>query len=284
MVEKKLPDTLEVRRGVIDPTNMAISVRRQCELVGLNRSTWYYAPKPESEENLRVMRLLDEQYTRTPFDGWPRMTAYLRGQGEEINHKRVQRLRQVMGLQAVYPKPRTTVSAPGHQVYPYLLRGLAITHPRQVWSADITYIPMIRGFMYLMAILDWFSRYVIVWRVSNTLDGRFCLDALADAFQQGRPEIFNTDQGVQFTAQQFTAMVEAAGVRMSMDGRGRALDNVFVERLWRTVKYEEIYVYSYETGGALQDGLGRYFGFYNTERPHQSLGYRVPAVVHFRSQ
>lgn len=268
---------------MIEPSAGTISLRRQCELVGLSRSTWYYEPMPESEENLRVMRLIDEQYTRTPFYGWPRMTAYLRGHGEGINHKRVQRLMQVMGLQAVYPKPRTTVSAPGHQVYPYLLRGLAITHPNQVWSADITYIPMVRGFMYLMAILDWFSRYVLAWRVSNTLDGRFCLEALEEAFQRGRPEIFNTDQGVQFTAHQFTAMVEGAGVQMSMDGRGRAFDNIFVERLWRSVKQEDIYLHQYETGGALQGGLQRYFMFYNDERPHQSLGYRVPAVVHFRA-
>jgi putative transposase len=241
-------------------------------------------PVPESEENLRVMRLLDEQYTRTPFYGWPRMTAYLRGQGEEVNHKRVYRLMQVMGLQAVYPKPRTTVAEPGYAVYPYLLRGLAILRPNQVWSADMTYIPMAHGFMYLMAILDWFSRYVITWRVSNTLDGWFCFEALQDALSQGKPEIFNTDQGVQFTAQAFTSLLEHNGVRVSMDGRGRALDNVFVERLWRTVKYEEIYLHVYATGEELQNGLMRYFGFYNHERPHQSLGYRVPAVVHFGAQ
>lgn len=258
-----------------------ISIRRQCELVGLNRSTWYYQAAPETEENLRVMRLIDEQYTRTPFYGWPRMTTYLRGCGAVVNHKRVQRLMQVMGLQAVYPKPRTTISAPEHKVYPYLLRGLVMTHPNQVWSADITYIPMRRGVMYLMAIIDWFSRYVVAWRISNTLDGSFCLEALRAAFTQGRPEIFNTDQGVQFTAQAFTASVEAAGVRMSMDGRGRALDNVFVERLWRTVKYEDIYLQNYEHGGSLQEGLQRYFRFYNYARPHQSLNYRVPAVVHF---
>lgn len=227
------------------------------------------------------MRLIDEQYTRTPFYGWPRMTVYLRGQGEAINHKRVQRLMQTMGLQAVYPRRRTTIPVPGHTIYPYLLRGLGMTHANQVWSADITYIPMVRGFMYLMAILDWFSRYVLAWRLSNTLDGRFCQDALEEALQWGRPEIFNTDQGVQFTAQAFTARVEAAGVRMSMDGRGRALDNVFVERLWRTVKYEDIYLQHYEDGGHLQEGLQRYFSFYNHERPHQSLNYRVPAVVHF---
>jgi putative transposase len=280
-LKKKLPGTLEERRQLIEPDERRLSIRRQCELIGLTRSSWYYEPRPESEENLRFMRLIDEQYTRTPFYGWPRMTVYLRGQGEAVNHKRVQRLMQVMGIQAGYPKPRTTIIAPEHHVYPYLLRGLVITHPNQVWSADITYIPMQRGFMYLMAILDWFSRYVLAWRISNTLDGGFCLEALQSAFEQGRPEIFNTDQGVQFTAQAFTACVEAAGVRMSMDGRGRALDNVFVERLWRTVKYEDIYLQDYEDGGGLQEGLHRYFGFYNHARPHQSLNYRVPAAVHF---
>jgi putative transposase len=279
-----LPDTLEARRHVIEPAHEQISVRRQCELVGLNRSTWYYTPAPETDENLRLMRLIDEQYTRTPFYGWPRMTVYLRRQGEVVNHKRVFRLMHVMGLQAVYPKPRTTVVDPEHRGYPYLLWGLTITRPNQVWSADITYIPMVRGFMYLMAILDWFSRYVITWRVSNTLDGWFCLEALQDALSQGKPEIFNTDQGVQFTAQAFTGVLEHNGVRVSMDGRGRALENVFVERLWRTVKYEEIYLHAYETGEELQNGLIRYFGFYNHERPHQSLGYRVPAVVYFGVQ
>lgn len=227
------------------------------------------------------MRLIDEQYLRTPFYGWPRMTAHLHGLGEVVNHKRVQRLMQKMGIQAVYPKPRTTIPAPGHQVYPYLLRGLAITHPNQVWSADITYIPMPRGFLYLMAIIDWFSRYVLAWRISNTLDGDFCREAVREAFTQSQPEIFNTDQGVQFTAQSFTSLVEDAGVRMSMDGRGRALDNVFVERFWRSVKYEDVYLYNYEDGTQLHDGLGRYFQFYNHERPHQSLTYQTPAVVHF---
>jgi putative transposase len=238
---------------------------------------------PELEDNLRVMRLIDEQYLRTPFYGWPRMTVHLHRIGEVVNHKRVQRLMQKMGIQAVYPKPRTTISTPGHQVYPYLLRGLAITRPNQVWSADITYLPMNRGFLYLMAIIDWFSRYVIGWRVSNTLDSDFCREAVQEAFQQSRPDIFNTDQGVQFTAQAFTSVIEDAGVRMSMDGRGRALDNVFVERLWRSVKYEDVYLHNYEDGTQLYHGLGRYFRFYNDERPHQSLKYQTPAIVHFRT-
>lgn len=230
-LKKKLPGMLEERRQVIEPDERRLSIRRQGELIGLNRSSWYDEPRPESEEKLRFMRLIDEQDTRTPCYGWQRMTVYLRGQGEAANHKRGQRLMQVMGIQAVYPKPRTTIIAPEHRVYPYLLRGLAITHPNQVWRADMTYIPMRRGCMDLMAILDWFSRYVLAWLISNTLDGGCCLEALQSAFAQGRPEIFKTDQGVQFTAQALTACVEAAGVRMSMDGRGRALDNVLVERV-----------------------------------------------------
>ncbi|GAK56108.1 putative transposase [Candidatus Vecturithrix granuli] len=229
-LKKKSSEALDVRRQDIELAHPTLSIRRQCELVGVNRSTWYYQPVPESAANLRLMRLIDEQDLRTPFYGWPRMTAHLRGLGEVVNHKRVQRLMHKMGIQAVYPKPRTTISAPGHQVDPYLLRGLAITRPNQVWSADITYIPMHRGFLYLMAIIDWFSRYVLTWRVSNTLDDDFCREAVREAFDQSQPEIFNTDQGVQFTAQAFTSLIEGAGVQMSMDGRGRALDNVFVER------------------------------------------------------
>lgn len=230
------------------------------------------------------MRLIDGQYTRTPFYGRHRMTAYLRSLGETVNPKRVRRLMRTMGLQAVYPKPRTTVASPVHKVYPYLLRDLRITRPDQVWSSDITYLPMRKGFMYLTAVLDWYSRYVVAWRVSNTLEGSFCLEVLEEAFRHGCPEIFNTDQGTQFTAHKFTGAVEGAGVRMSMDGRGRALDNVFVERLRRSVKYEDIYLKDYETGEALPEGLRRYFRFYNEERPHQSLGYRTPASVHLEKE
>lgn len=212
------------------------------------------------------------------------MTAYLRSCGETVNPKRVRRLMRIMGLQAVYPEPRTTVASSDRKVYPYLLRGLAVTHPNQVWSSDITYIPMRRGFMYLTAVPDRHSRYVLSWRLSNTLDGGFCLAALKDALRHGCPEIFNTDQGTQFTAERFTAAVVNAGVRMSMDGRGRAPDNVFVERLWRSVKYEDIYLQNYETGEALLEGLQRYFRFYNDERPHQSLGYRTPASVHLEEE
>lgn len=258
-----------------------MSLRRQCKLLGLNRSTWYYTPATESAENLHLMRLIDEQYLRTPFYGWPRMTAHLRRLGYVVNHKRIQRLMQQMGLQAIYPKPKTTRATQERKSYPYLLRDLAIDRPNFVWSADITYVPMRHGFMYLVAVLDWYSRYVLAWQLSNTLDGYFCLDALLQALARGRPEIFNTDQGVQFTAHAFTACLEAATIRISMDGRGRALDNIFIERLWRSVKYEDIYLKDYAAVRDLEAGLADYFHFYNHERLHQSLAYRTPAEVHF---
>jgi putative transposase len=227
------------------------------------------------------MRMIDEQYLNTPFYGSRRMAAWLVRQGEEVNRKRVQRLMCLMGLEAVHPGPRTTLSDAQHKVYPYLLRGVAITRRDQVWSSDITYIPMQTGFMYLCAVVDWYSRYVLSWRRSNTLDGSFCLEALEAALRGGRPEIFNTDQGVQFTARAFTGRLEEAGVAVSMDGQGRALDNVFVERLWRAVKYEEVYLKHYAVVLELISGLTRYFGFYNDERPHQGLDYRTPAEVYF---
>jgi len=265
---------------MIEPAQPHLSIRRQCELVGLNRSTLYYKPAGESDLNLHLMRLIDKQYTKTPFYGWPKMTAHLRRQGYAINHKRVQRLLSAMGLQAIYPRPRTSQTAKGHKVYPYLLRKRRITRPNQVWSADITYIPMLRGFMYLVAVMDWHSRYVLAWQLSNTLDGRFCLDALERALVQGQPDIFNTDQGAQFTALAFTSRLEEAGIRISMDGRGRALDNVFVERLWRSVKYEHVYLHDYARAPELEKGLHEYFMFYNHERLHQSLSYQTPVEVH----
>jgi putative transposase len=257
-----------------------LSVRRQCELLGLNRSSLYYEPAGETSENLRLMRLIDEQYTACPFYGSRRMAAWLTQQGDEVNRKRVQRLMRVMGLEAIYPKPRLSAAGHGHRIYPYLLRDVKIERPDQVWSADISYVPMVAGFMYLAATIDWYSRYVVAWRLSNTLDGSFCLEMLDEAFSQGRPEVFNTDQGVQFTAEAFTGRLESAGVAVSMDGRGRALDNVFVERLWRTVKYEDIYIRGYEEVPELRRGLARYFAFYNHARLHQSLGYRTPAAVY----
>ena len=257
-----------------------MSVRRQCELFGLNRSSLYDELAGESAENLRLMRLIDEQYTAHPFLGSRRMTRWLIERGEEVNRKRVQRLMQIMGLEAIYPKPRLSRPGEGHRIYPYLLRGVKVERPDQVWSADITYVPMATGFMYLAAVIDWYSRYVVAWRLSNTLDGSFCLEMLEAALKGGRPEVFNTDQGVQFTAAAFTGCLERAGVAVSMDGRGRALDNVFVERLWRSVKYEDIYIRGYETVPELHRGLARYFGFYNGERLHQSLDYRTPATVY----
>jgi putative transposase len=226
------------------------------------------------------MELIDRQYTAHPFYGSRRMTAWLRTQGHGVNRKRVQRLLGVMGLEAIHPRPRRRGDGRGHRVFPYLLRGVAVERPDQVWSADITYLPLAGGFMYLAATIDWFSRYVVAWRLSNTLDGAFCRDMLDEALGRGRPEVFNTDQGVQFTAEAFTGRLERAGAAVSMDGRGRAADNAFVERLWRTVKYEDVYLRCYETVPELERGLAAYFGFYNHERLHQSLGYKAPADVY----
>jgi putative transposase len=259
-------------------------VRRQCQLLGLSRSSLYYEPAPETAESLRLMRLIDREYTEHPFYGSRRMTAWLVGQGEAVNRQRVQRLMRVMGLEAIYPKPKLSAAGQGHRVYPYLLRDVRIERPDQVWSADIPYVPLAAGFMYLAATIDWYSRYVLAWRLSNTLDGSFCLDMLEEALGRGQPEVFNTDQGVQFTAQGWVGRLEAAGVAVSMDGRGRCLDNVFVERLWRSVKHEDIYLRGYEAVPPLQQGLGRYFGFYNEERPHQSLDYRTPAAVYWEGR
>ena len=255
-------------------------MRRQCELLGVNRSGLYEEPAVGSAANLRVMRMIDEQYLKAPFYGSRRMTAWLARQGEEVNRKRVQRLMRVMGLEALHPGPRTTTRNPDHKVYPYLLRGVTVERRDQIWSTDVTYIPLDQGFMFLAAVIDWHSRFVLSWRLSNTLDGRFCLEALDAALEGGRPEIFNTDQGVQFTARAFTGRLEERGIAVSMDGRGRALDNVFVERLWRSLKYEEVYLKSYRSVGELEAGLEGWFAFYNHERLHQGLAYRTPAEVY----
>jgi putative transposase len=249
-------------------------------LLGLNRSAVYYRPAAETPENLRLMELIDRQYTARPFYGSRRMTAWLRSQGHAVNRKRVQRLLGVLGLEAIHPRPRRRGDGRPHRVFPYLLRGVTIDRPDQVWSADITYVPLAGGFMYLAATIDWYSRFVVAWRLSNTLDGAFCRDMLDEALSDRAPEVFNTDQGVQFTAQGWTDRLESAGVAVSMDGRGRAADNVFVERLWRTVKYEDVYLRGYESVPDLERGLGAYFAFYNHERLHQSLGYRTPAQVY----
>ena len=262
------------------PDDPGLSIAHQCELIGLNRSTYYLLPATESEEDLRLMRLIDEQYLRTPFFGSRKVTAFLRRRGEVVNRKRVRRLMQLMGLEGLHPRPRTTIVEPGARAYPYLLRDRVLTHVDEVWSSDITYVPMRRGFMYLTAVIDWYSRYVLSWRLSNTLGVNFCLEALEEALGRGRPEIFNTDRGSQFTSREYTGRLEAAGVAVSRDGRGRALDNVFVERLWRSVKYEDIYIKDYERVSELESGLTAYFRFDDEERPHQSLDYRTPGEVY----
>ncbi len=272
--------TEELRRWITP--HPKISIRRQCALLGVSRSGLYYESAGPSAEDLWVMRRIDEQYTLTPFYGSRRMAAHLSGQGLAVNRKRVQRLMRQMGLKAIYPKPRLSTKDLQHKVYPYLLRGVMVASPDQVWSTDITYIRLRAGFLYLVAILDWFSRYVLSWRLSNTLEVAFCLEALEEALQgRRRPEIFNSDQGVQFTSRDFTGRLEREGIRVSMDGRGRVFGNIFIERLWRTVKYEEVYLNDYERGRDARDGLGRYFRFYNQERPHQALGYQTPEAVYW---
>ena len=271
-----MPSSIEVRRRLIEPEHAELSVRRQCALLELARSTCYYEPGGETAENLAVMRRIDELYVRWPFYGSRRLALEL-----EVNRKRVQRLMRLMGLEAVYPKRRTSRPAAGHKIYPYLLRNVEVVRSNQVWSTDITYVPLARGFVYLVAVMDWFSRYVLSWRLSNTLEGTFCQEALDEALERGRPEIFNTDQGAQFTSTAFTSRLASCGVAISMDGRGRALDNVFVERLWRTVKYEDIYLRDYATPWEAEQGLARYFRFYCEQRRHQSLAYRTPASVYF---
>lgn len=246
------------------------------------RSSFYYAPnQSESAENLALMRQIDRLYLRYPFYGSPRLTVQLRAQGLTVNEKRIARLMRVMGLQAIVPGPHTSRAHPAHRVFPYLLRGLAVTASNMVWCTDITYVPMAKGFMYLVVIMDWFSRYVLAWEVSNTLETSFCVQTLRRALtQHGVPAIFNSDQGAQFTCEEFLGCLEAAAIRISMDGRGRALDNVFVERLWRSLKYENIYPSDYRDGRALHEGLHRYFRFYNVQRPHQALDYQTPSVVY----
>jgi putative transposase len=265
---------------MVDKEHPQISIRRQCELIGLNRSTYYAEPAGETALNLELMRRIDEQYLKTPFYGVRRMTVSMQWQGYAINHKRIARLMRLMGIQAVFPRKNLSQPGKGHKIYPYLLRGLEIKYPDQVWSADITYIPLLNGFMYLVAIIDWHSRYVLNWRLSNTLEAAFCLESLTQALAHGQPEIFNTDQGAQFTATAFTNRLLDANVLISMDGKGRALDNIFIERLWRSLKYEDIYLKDYAAVPALEKGLCDYFRFYNHERPHQSLGYQTPAQVY----
>jgi putative transposase len=258
-------------------------VAKQCALAGLSRSSYYHQSSLgiESEENLSLMRVIDELYLKRPFYGAPRMTHWLMELGYRVNHKRVERLMRLMGLQAIVPGPHTSRPHPEYLVYPYLLRGLVISVPNQVWCADITYVPMWRGYLYLVALMDWFSRYVLAWELSNSLETAFCLEALDRALESAQPDIFNSDQGTQFTSEEFTGRLLSAGVRISMDGRGRVMDNIFIERLWRSVKYEEIYVCDYKDSRAARQRLSHYFRFYTTERPHQSLGNRTPADLYF---
>jgi putative transposase len=273
----------EQKRLLIERPSTELSIAEQCEVIGLGRSSFYYEPCGESDLNLQLMRLIDEIATDYPFYGSPRITDELQVLGYGINRKRVVRLMKLMGLEAVYPKPRLSKPEPTHLKYPYLLRDLILCGPNHVWGTDITYIRMRHGFLYLTAIIDWFSRFVLAWKLSNSLDTCFCLDALEDALTLGVPEISNSDQGSQFTSAEFTGRLKEAGIRISMDGRGRALDNVFTERLWRSVKYEEVYLYDYESGEEAYHGLDRYFTFYNYRRRHSSLGRRTPADVYFAS-
>jgi putative transposase len=260
-----------------------LSLRRQCVLLGLSRAALYYRPVEISAYQLELMALVDRQYLRTPFYGARRLAAWLRTQGHAVTRKRVKRLMQLMGLAALYQRLRTSRPAPEHRIYPYLLRGLVIERINQVWAADICYIPMARGFLYLVAVMDWVSRYVLAWRLSNLLDTSFCVAALEEALSKGRPEIFNTDQGSQFTDEDFTSVLHAHEVAISMDGRGRFSDNIFVERLWRSLKYEEVYLRAYESVAEARQGIASYFEFYNNERLHQALGYRAPRQLFERT-
>ncbi|MBK5101980.1 MAG: IS3 family transposase [Desulfobacteraceae bacterium] len=281
-LKKKSQAPVEEKRKVIDPGNAMIPISRQCKLLGLARSSYYYDSERDESYNLWLMNLIDEQFTKTPFYGVERMTAWLRRQGDEVNRKRVRRLMRLMGLEAVYPKPRLSLSNQAHKKYPYLLSNLAIDHPNQVWCADITYIRMLHGFVYLVAIMDWYSRFVLAWEISTTLDTSFCLSAMKQALELSKPEIFNTDQGSQFTSLDFTGRLEQEDIRISMDGRGRVYDNIVVERLWRSVKYEEVYLHQYQTVSEARNSLAKYFLFYNMERLHESLGYRTPYEIYVK--
>ena len=266
---------------MIEPRHPSLPVKRQCALIGISRSSWYGPASSETPLNLALMKLIDAQFMETPFYGSRQMARHLRNQGYCVSRKRVRRLMAKMGLRAVYQMPRTTVPHPEHLKYPYLLRNLVIDRPNQVWCADITYIPMQRGFLYLVAIMDWATRRVLAWRLSNTMDVEFCIEALEEALaRHGRPEIFNTDQGSQFTSPRFTKVLQDAAVKISMDGRGRWMDNVMIERLWRSLKYECVYLQAFETGTAARAGIGKWIGFYNTQRPHSALGGRTPVEAH----
>jgi putative transposase len=265
---------------LIEPDHAQLSIARQCQLLGLSRSSYYYEPVALAPDELALLRRIDEQYLRTPFFGSRQMCAWLRREGEVVNRKRMQRLMRRLGLQGAVPGPHTSRPHPEHVVYPYLLGHLCIDRPNLVWSSDITYVPMARGYLYLVAVIDWYSRYVLAWALSNTLESAFCVEALEAALVQGEPVVFNTDQGAQFTSEAFTGRLRERQILISMDGRGRALDNVFIERLWRTLKYEDIYLHDYGGGYDLHHGLERYFAFYNHARPHSACDGNTPAEVH----
>ena len=270
---------------MIEPHHNLLSIRRQCELLGLGRSSYYRQPAAESDENLELMKLIDQQYTSHPFYGTRKMRDYLKRQGHNVNRKRVQRLMRLMGLASIAPRKRTSVADGHHKIYPYLLRNVAIAYPGQVWCSDITYIRLKGGFVYLTVVMDWYSRYVLCWEISVTMDDSFCVSALERALRgYDAPEIFNTDQGAQYTGNGFTGVLKKHEIAISMDGKGRAMDNIMVERLWRTVKYEDIYIRDYESVTDLVAGLRRYFTFYNDERPHQSFGGMTPSEVYWKAR
>ena len=272
------------RKAMIDRDHDQLSLVRQCNLLDVSRASVYYRPASARAEDLELMTLMDRQYLKTPFYGSRKMKAWLLGEGYPVSRKRVRRLMRLMGLEAIYRRPNTSKPAPGHRIYPYLLKGVEVNRVDQVWAADITYIPMARGFLYLVAIMDWHSRYVLAWKLSNTLDTDFCVAALEQALGKGRPEIFNTDQGAQFTSEAFTGLLLEQGIQVSMDGKGRYQDNIFVERLWRSVKYEEVYLKAYQTVAEARARINAYLEFYNQQRPHQALGYRTPVEVYLNDQ
>ena len=282
MVAKKVQNAGSVkdRVALVDRASEQLSVRRQCDLLKVPRGTFYYKPSGESQRNLELMRLIDSIHLQEPTFGYPRITAVLRRNGWMVNEKRIARLMKSMGVEAIYQKPKTSTPAPGHKIYPYLLKGRNISRPNEVWCADITYVPMPRGFLYLVAVMDWASRYVLAWELSNTLDSDFCVQALDRALTQTKPEIFNTDQGSQFTSDAFTSKLLDFSIKVSMDGRGRFLDNIFIERLWRSYKYEDLYLHCHDTPSKVHDGAATWFHRYNTYRPHQALGYATPEAIY----
>ncbi|MEX5517182.1 IS3 family transposase [Pseudophaeobacter sp. 1A09344] len=281
-LSRKLKPDRQVRRKMIEPANANLPIGKQCKLLSISRSSFYYQPKGETALNLMLMRRIDEQFLETPFFGVRQMTWHLRNEGHLVNEKRIRRLMRVMGLMPIYQKPNTSKAAKGHKTYPYLLRGLRVGRPNQVWAADITYLPMRKGFLYLVAIIDWHTRKVLAWRISNTLEADFCVEALNEAIHKfGPPEIMNTDQGSQFTSFAWTDRLRRSDVRISMDGKGRFLDNIFVERLWRSLKYECVYLHAWETGSEAKAGVGRWIEFYNRKRPHSALGGKPPAMVYW---